>query len=116
MSRILICALLVLTPTPLLARHAAAQPRAPSASEAARDTSAQAGPLAVGAAVLDPAGQTLGRITRLTTARDGRTLVMVRKGVDSFAIPADRLRMTPGGAVSSLDREGIKALGDSATR
>lgn len=98
-------------PAPVVARAAAE-----AATDVARDTAALTGPLAVGATILDPAGETLGRITRLTTARDGATVVMVRKGVDSFAIPSDRLRVTATGVVSSLDRAGIKALGDSATR
>jgi hypothetical protein len=68
--------------------------------------------LAVGATVRDPAGETLGRVSRLTTGKDGRTLVMLRKGVDSFAVPEDILHVKGGEVVSSLDRNGIKALGD----
>lgn len=100
----------------LAATAALAQPAAPSAAEAAHDTSALSGPLAVGATVRDPAGATLGRVARLTTGRDGRTLVMLRKGVDSFAVPEDVLHMKGGELVSSLDRNGIKALGDLPER
>lgn len=94
----------------------AAQPAAPSASDAAQNASALSGPLAVGATVRDPAGQTLGRVSRLTTGKDGRTLVMLRKGVDSFAVPESILRVQGGEVVSSLDRNGIKALGDLPER
>lgn len=90
---------------------ALSQPAAPSATEAAQDASALSGPLAVGATVLDPAGQTLGRVSRLITGKDGRTLVMLRKGVDSFAVPETILHMRGAEVVSSLDRNGIKALG-----
>ncbi|MBS0410387.1 MAG: hypothetical protein JSR86_10775 [Proteobacteria bacterium] len=119
MRKILYCGLILvaaLGQAQARTRHGPAPVNPPTAADVAQDTSALAGPLAVGATVRDPAGEVLGRITRLTTARDGGTLVMVRKGVDSFAVPADRLRVTPQGVVSSLDRQGIKALGDSATR
>lgn len=95
---------------------ALAQPTAPSAADAARDASALSGPLAVGATVRDPSGKTLGRVSRLTTGKDGRTLVMLRKGVDSFAVPETILHMRGGEVVSSLDRNGVKALGDLPER
>lgn len=91
---------------------ALAQSSAPSASDAAHNASALSGPLAVGATVLDPTGQTLGRVSRLTTGKDGRTLVMLRKGVDSFAVPESILHVKGDEVISSLDRNGIKALGD----
>jgi len=100
----------------LAAGAAAAQPAARSALDAGHNASALSGPLAVGATVRDPAGETLGRVARLTTGRDGRTLVMLRKGVDSFAVPEDILRLQGGEVVSSLDRNGIKALGDLPER
>ncbi len=89
---------------------------APAASDAGRNASALVGPLAVGATVRDSSGQTLGRISRLTTGADGQTVVMLRKGVDSFSIPANRLHLTSEGVVSDLTRDGIKALSPSATR
>ena len=89
---------------------------APAATDAGRYASALVGPLAVGATVRDSSGQTLGRISRLTTGADGQTVVMLRKGVDSFSIPANRLHLTSEGVVSDLTRDGIKALSPSATR
>lgn len=100
----------------LIAAPALAQPTAPAATDAAHNASALSGPLAVGATVRDPAGQTLGRVSRLTTGKDGRTLVMLRKGVDSFAVPETILHLQGGEVVSSLDRNGIKALGDLPER
>lgn len=91
-----------------------AQPLARAAAGSARNASALTGPLAVGATVRDGAGETLGRITRLTTGPNGQTLVMLRKGVDSFSVPANVLRISGDGVISSLSRQDIKALGDSA--
>jgi hypothetical protein len=95
---------------------ALAQELAPSASDAASAASAIAGPFAIGATVRDSAGETVGRITRLTTAPDGRTLVMVRMGVDSFAIPASALRMQGDVVVSSLTKAELKAQGEQAQK
>jgi hypothetical protein len=107
---------MLVTAAVLMSGSGLAQPlAAPSAADAAHNASALTGPLAVGATVRDPAGQTLGRITRLTTGPDGRTLVMLRKGVDSFTVPADVLHVAAGEVVSSLDRDGVKKLGDIAT-
>ncbi|MGA0601741.1 hypothetical protein ACO2Q3_13630 [Caulobacter sp. KR2-114] len=100
----------------LAAGPALAQPAAPAADDAAHNASALTGPLAVGATVRDPSGQTLGRVSRLTTGKDGRTLVMLRKGVDSFAVPEAILHVRGGEVVSSLDRAGIKALGELPER
>ena len=93
-----------------------AQAHAPSADEAANSASAIAGPFAIGATVKDRNGETVGRITRLTTAPDGRTLVMIRLGVDSFAVPAARLRMQGDVAVSTLTKEELKAEGRLAQK
>ena len=93
-----------------------AQAQAPSADDAATGASAIAGPFAIGTTVKDSAGETVGRITRLTTAPDGRTLVMVRFGVDSFAVPAARLRMEGEVAVSTLTKAQLKAEGKQAQK
>ena len=98
----------------ILAAPAMAQERAPSADELAAGASAIAGPFAIGATVKDRLGETVGRITRLTTARDGSTLVMVRKGVDSFVVPAARLRMRGDLVVSQLTKAELKAEGRQA--
>jgi hypothetical protein len=95
---------------------AGAQPMARAAAGSARNASALTGPLAVGATVRDGAGVTLGRITRLTTGANGQTVVMLRKGVDSFQVPANVLQISGNGVISSLSRQDIKALGEPATR
>ena len=82
---------------------------APAAEDLATGASAIAGPFAIGVRVKDNSGKTIGRITRLTTGPDGRTLVMVRLGSDSFAVPAARLRMDGDTAVSDLSRDELKA-------
>jgi hypothetical protein len=95
---------------------AVAQEQAPSATDAGAAASAIAGPFAIGATVRDSTGETVGRITRLTTAPDGRTLVMVRLGVDSFAIPASALRMQGDVVVSRLTKAQLKAQGEQAQK
>lgn len=98
------------------AANAAPPVRAPSADDTAEAASAIAGPFAIGATVKDRAGETVGRITRLTTAPDGSTLVMLRMGVDSFAVPAARLRMQGEFVVSSLSKAELKAEGRRAQK
>jgi hypothetical protein len=107
----LLAAVFVLTPA-----FAFAQAHAPSADDAGSGASAITGPFAIGATVKDRNGETVGRITRLTTAPDGRTLVMIRFGVDSFAVPAARLRMQGDVVVSSLTKEELKAEGRLAQK
>jgi hypothetical protein len=103
---------LTLAAAPGLALADEAHDRTPAATDVATNASALAGPLAVGATVRDGKGEVLGRITRLTTGRDGQTVVMLRKGVDSFTVPTRILHMQGAEVVSSLDREGVRALGD----
>lgn len=87
------------------------QAAARSADEAGANAAATTGAFAIGTPVLDGGGQSVGRITRLTTGKDGQTLVMVRKGVDSFSVPASSLRMQNGAAVGSASLGQMKALG-----
>jgi hypothetical protein len=100
----------------LVAGAGGVQAQAPSAGDAATGSSAIAGPFAIGTTVKDSTGEVVGRITRLTTAPDGRTLVMVRYGVDSFAVPAARLRMEGEVAVSALTKAQLKAEGKQAQK
>jgi hypothetical protein len=93
-----------------------AQEVAPSAADAAAGAAAIAGPFAIGATVRDGAGEVVGRITRLTTGPDGHTLVMVRLGVDSFAVPAARLHMKDGEVVSALTKAELKDEGRRAQK
>ena len=60
----------------------------------------------------DRLGEVIGRITRMATGRNGRSLAMVRKGSDSFAVPASRLRMQGDVAVSDLTKAELKAEGE----
>jgi hypothetical protein len=92
----------------------AANAQAPSALDAASGASAVAGPFAIGTPVRDRLGEVVGRITRMATARDGRSLAMVRKGSDSFAVPVSRLRMQGDVAVSDLTKAELKAEGERA--
>ncbi len=109
--------LILLSVAALAAGAASAQTPAatPATTDVAHNAAALAGPLAIGATVRDRDGLTLGRIARLTTGAEGQTMVMLRKGVDSFSVRSSALTLTSGGVVSSLSRKDIKALGSSAT-
>ena len=100
--------------TAFLAAGGLASAQAPSALDAASGASAIVGPFAIGTPVRDRLGEVIGRITRMTTAKDGRTLVMVRKGPDSFAVPASRLRMQGDTAVSDLTKAELRSEGERA--
>jgi hypothetical protein len=82
-----------------------------SAADHAVDASAVSGAFAIGAEVRDRNGASMGHVARLTTDKNGQQQLMVRKGVDSFAIPAAQVRIEHGVAVSALTREELKAQG-----
>jgi hypothetical protein len=79
----------------------------------AHDSPATLGPMAIGAAVRDRAGAEIGHITRLTTDRQGRSIVEVRQNEDLYSIPLADLSAHDGEAVSSLDQAQLKRLGMS---
>ena len=87
-----------------------------SADQAGVNAAANSGAFAIGTPVLDASGAPVGRITRLTTAKNGQTLVMVRKGVDTFSVPASALHMQNGSAVGDVSLDQMKALGAAASR
>lgn len=82
-----------------------------SAADHAVDASTTSGAFAIGAEVRDRGGASMGHIARLTTDKNGQQQLMVRKGVDSFAIPAGQVRIEHGVAVSALTREELKTQG-----
>ncbi len=114
MSRAPYGAIIVALALSALPLRAIAAEAAEPASAWAEPASATAGPFAIGVTVKDSAGETVGRITRLTTAEDGRTLVMVRLGSDSFAVPASRLHMDGEVAVASVPKAQLKSEGRRA--
>ena len=90
----------------------AAQPdRARPAESGAHDSAATLGPLAIGAAVTDPNGVEIGRVTRVTTDKNGQSLVEVRHDEDLFSIPADVLRTRGGRAFSEETLDQLKHSG-----
>ena len=87
----------------------AAQPgRARPAESGAHDSAATRGPLAIGAAVTDPNGLEVGRVTRVTTDKNGRSLVEVRLDEDVFSIPAADLYTHGGKAFSAQTLDQLK--------
>ncbi|HXQ13140.1 MAG TPA: hypothetical protein VN814_00795 [Caulobacteraceae bacterium] len=89
-----------------------AQPgRAQPAESGAHDSAATLGPLAIGAAVTDPTGAEIGRVTRITTDKNGRSVVEVRNNEDVFSIPAQALFTRGGKAFSSETLDALKRSG-----
>jgi|HubBroStandDraft_2_1064218.scaffolds.fasta_scaffold151933_3 hypothetical protein len=90
----------------------AVQPdRARPAESGAHDSAATLGPLAIGAAVTDRTGVEIGRVTRLTTDKNGRSVVEVRHNEDLFSIPAEVLYTHRGKAFSSESLDELKRSG-----
>ena len=95
------------TPAPITA--VAMEPgRARPAESGGRDSAATLGPLAIGAVVRDPTGAEIGRVTRLTTAKDGRSIAEIRRGDDVFKIPLDQLYASGGKAFSTATLDELK--------
>jgi hypothetical protein len=87
----------------------AAQPgRARPAESGAHDSAATLGPLAIGALVTDPTGAEIGRVTRITTDKSGRSVVEVRRDEDVVSIPVQVLYTHGGKALSSETLDELK--------
>jgi hypothetical protein len=89
------------------ASAAQAEPARPPES-GARDSAATVGPLAIGAEVRDATGGEIGRVTRLTTDKAGRSVAQLRDNDDVYAIPVEHLSVRGGGAVSDVTLEALK--------
>jgi hypothetical protein len=89
----------------------AAPGRARPTESGARDSAATLGPLAIGALVTDRNGAEIGRVTRLTTGKNGRSVVEVRSNEDLFSIPVDVLYTHGGRAFSSETLDELKHSG-----
>lgn len=94
---------------PVGAVAAKAGPARPAESGGgAHDSAATVGPLAIGAAVKDPAGADIGHIVLLTTDKHGRSVAKVRDNEDVFDIPTDDLFVTRAGTFSRLSRADLR--------
>jgi hypothetical protein len=108
-------ALVALPPlAPAFAAHAgvpavtaAAGPARPPES-GAHDSAATLGPLAIGADVRDSAGADIGRVTRLTTDKQGRQVAEIRDGETVYAIPTPYLYARGGAAFSTVTLDALK--------
>ena len=103
------------TGAPVTATRADQEPARPAES-GAQDTAATVGPLAIGAAVHDPAGALIGHIVLLTTDEQGRSVAKVRNEEDVYTIPTDDLFVRGGSTFSrstldQLRRGGAIAAG-----
>lgn len=90
---------------------AAQAERARPAESGAHDSAATLGPLAIGAAVSDPTGVQIGRVTRITTDKNGGSVVEVRRNEDVFWIPAGLLQTHGGNAFSVETLDELKHSG-----
>jgi len=103
---------LALAATPAASGEVTAAPATPQPARPAvsggHDSAATLGPLAIGATVRDGAGAEIGRITRLTTDKHGRSVAEVRHGDDVYAIPVEALYARGGEAFSTLDLEALR--------
>jgi len=87
----------------------AVQPgRARPAESGAHDSAATLGPLAIGALVTDRNGAEIGRVTRMTTDKDGHSVTEVRHDEDLFSIPMNLLYTHGGKAFSSRTLDELK--------
>ena len=82
--------------------------RAQPAESGAHDSAATLGPLAIGASVTDSNGAEIGRVTRVTTDKNGRSVVEVRNDEDLFSIPAEALFTRGGKAYSVQTLDALK--------
>ncbi len=85
--------------------------RARPAESGAHDSAATRGPLAIGGGVPAPNGLEVGRVTRVTTDKNGRSLVEVRLDEDVFSIPAADLYTHGGKAFSAQTLDQLKHSG-----
>ena len=76
-----------------------------------RDSAATLGPLAIGASVADPTGVEIGRVTRVTTDKNGGSVVEVRNNEDVISIPAQVLYTHGGRAFSRETVDELKRGG-----
>jgi hypothetical protein len=90
---------------------AAAPGRARPTESGAHDSAATVGPLAIGAVVTDRAGAEIGHVTRLSTDKNGRSVVEVRNNEDLFSIPMNVLYTRGGRAFSSETLDELKHSG-----
>jgi hypothetical protein len=89
----------------------AAPGRARPTESGAHDSAATLGPLAIGALVTDRNGVEIGRVTRVTTDKNGRSVAEVRSNEDLFSIPMDVLYTHGGRAFSSETLDELKHSG-----
>lgn len=85
--------------------------RARPTESGAHDSAATLGPLAIGALVTDRKGAEIGRVTRLTTDKNGRSVAEVRSNEDLFSIPMAVLYTHGGKAFSSETLDELKRSG-----
>ncbi len=81
-----------------------------SQTGAAADTSATAAALAVGLAVKDNTGATIGSITSLKPEASGKQTATIKMGADTFAVDSASLAVQGDAAVINASQAELKAM------
>jgi hypothetical protein len=81
-----------------------------ASSGAASGPSASASPVAVGQAVKDKTGATIGKVSDVKTEADGKTVATIQMGADTFAVDTSALAVDKGSAVINATQAEIKGM------
>jgi hypothetical protein len=87
-----------------------AGPAQPAATGGAANAAATTPGLAVGLAVKDNTGATIGQITDLKTDTDGKQVAVVNMGGEAFSVETDRLAVQNGAAAINATQAQLKAM------
>jgi len=92
------------------AAPAKAAPQSPAPIGAAANAAATTPGLAVGLAVKDNTGATIGQITDLKTDTDGKQVAVINMAGEAFSVETDRLAVQNGAAAINATQAQLKAM------
>ena len=91
---------------PAFAQDAASEPGAPPA----KDASATAATLAVGATVKDKTGASIGTVTEVKPDAAGQQVATIKMGADTFAVETSKLAIADGSATINATAAELQAM------
>ncbi|WGU38331.1 hypothetical protein [Phenylobacterium sp. NIBR 498073] len=91
---------------PAFAQDAASEPTAPPA----KDASATAATLAVGATVKDKTGANIGTVTEVKPDAAGQQVATIKMGADTFAVETSKLAIADGSATINATAAELQAM------
>ena len=91
---------------PAFAQDAASEPTAPPA----KDASATAATLAVGATVKDKTGASIGTVTEVKPDAAGQQVATIKMGADTFAVETSKLAIADGSATINATAAELQAM------